>query len=78
MPDKAPRPGTQLAPEIMEQPVATFLGLPIVIRHTVETFSVWFGAGQRDVVSPPRAMIPAVRLVDPMAAAEAGPRQPRV
>lgn len=36
-----------------------FLGLPIVlvmIRYTVEVVTVWFGAGQRDVVSPARAM----------------------
>lgn len=35
------------------------LGLPIVlivIRYAVEVSTVWFGAGQRDVVSPGRAM----------------------
>ena len=36
-----------------------FLGLPIVlimIRYAVELSTVWFGAGQRDVVSPAQAM----------------------
>jgi hypothetical protein len=44
-----------------------FLGLPIVlivIRYTVEVSSVWFGAGQRDVVSPARAMVqPYPRII---------------
>ncbi|MET1007753.1 MAG: DUF6498-containing protein [Propionibacteriaceae bacterium] len=44
-----------------------FLGLPIVlimIRYTVEVTSVWFGAGQRDVVSPARAMMqPYPRII---------------
>ena len=44
-----------------------FLGLPIVlimIRYTVETTSVWFGAGQRDVVSPAKAMLqPYPRII---------------
>lgn len=36
-----------------------YLGLPIVlilVRYTVETVTVWFGAGQRQVVSPTQAM----------------------
>ena len=44
-----------------------FLGLPIVlimIRYTVEVSTVWFGAGQRDVVSPARAMLqPYPRII---------------
>jgi hypothetical protein len=44
-----------------------FLGLPIVlivIRYTVEVYSVWFGAGQRDVVSPAKAMLqPYPRII---------------
>lgn len=44
-----------------------FLGLPIVlimIRYTVETITVWFGAGQRDEVSPARAMLqPYPRII---------------
>lgn len=44
-----------------------FLGLPIVlivIRYTVEVYTVWFGAGQRDVVSPARAMLqPYPRII---------------
>ncbi len=44
-----------------------FLGLPIVlimIRYTVEVTSVWFGAGQRDVVSPAKAMMqPYPRII---------------
>ena len=43
------------------------LGLPIVlvvIRYTVEVSTVWFGAGQRDVVSPARAMVqPYPRII---------------
>lgn len=49
------------------EPSFLFLGLPIVlivIRYTVETYSVWFGAGQRDVVSPARAMLqPYPRII---------------
>jgi hypothetical protein len=45
----------------------SFLGLPIVlivIRYTVEVYSVWFGAGQRDVVSPAKAMLqPYPRII---------------
>ncbi len=44
-----------------------FLGLPIVlivIRYTVEVYTVWFGAGQRDVVSPAKAMLqPYPRII---------------
>lgn len=44
-----------------------FLGLPIVlivIRYTVEVYSVWFGAGQREVVSPAKAMLqPYPRII---------------
>jgi hypothetical protein len=44
-----------------------FLGLPIVlimIRYAVETFTVWFGAGQRDAVSPAQAMLqPYPRII---------------
>jgi Family of unknown function (DUF6498) len=44
-----------------------FLGLPIVlivIRYTVEVDTVWFGAGQRDVVSPAKAMLqPYPRII---------------
>lgn len=44
-----------------------FLGLPIVlimIRYTVEVYSVWFAAGQRDVVSPAKAMLqPYPRII---------------
>ena len=48
---------------------ATFvlLGLPIVlimIRYTVEVTTVWFGAGQRDVVSAEKAMMqPYPRII---------------
>jgi hypothetical protein len=48
-------------------PTFLFLGLPIVlimVRYTVETVTVWFGAGQRDVVSPAQAMAqPYPRIV---------------
>ena len=40
-------------------PTFLFLGLPIVlimVRYAVETITVWFGAGQRNVVSPAQAM----------------------
>jgi Family of unknown function (DUF6498) len=44
-----------------------FLGLPIVlimVRYAVETFTVWFGAGQRNLVSPVQAMTqPYPRIV---------------
>ncbi len=44
-----------------------FLGLPIVlivIRYTVEVSTVWFGAGQREVVSPAKAMLqPYPRII---------------
>lgn len=41
------------------EPSFWLLGLPIVlimIRYTVETTTVWFGAGQRELVSPSQAM----------------------
>jgi len=48
-------------------PTFLSLGRPIGlggIRYTVEVSSIWFGAGQRDVVSPARAMVqPYPRII---------------